>query len=307
MTSYNWKKLGLIFKPEKKIWWLQSHAMIPTPHIIDSNLCKVYFSGRDKDNRSHIGFFVVNLEEPSRILDLSKQPVLSPGDIGSFDDNGVTPSCVVENNTDIFMYYIGWNPGFNVRMHLFGGLAVSQDNGNTFERYSKAPIIERNRVNPFLNTAPYIVKDHNLFRMYYVSGVEWIHKDLPRYNIQIAYSNDGINWERNGVVAINFKNDNEMALARPWVIKENGIYKMWFSYKNNWEDGSTYNIGYAESNNGDDWLRKDKESGIKTSKNGWDSEMIEYAAVVPYKDKLYMFYNGNNYGFDGVGLAVAKR
>ena len=231
MTSYNWKKLGLIFKPEKKIWWLQSHAMIPTPHIIDSNLCKVYFSGRDKDNRSHIGFFVVNLEEPSRILDLSKQPVLSPGDIGSFDDNGVTPSCVVENNTDIFMYYIGWNPGFNVRMHLFGGLAVSQDNGNTFERYSKAPIIERNRVNPFLNTAPYIVKDHNLFRMYYVSGVEWIHKDLPRYNIQIAYSNDGINWERNGVVAINFKNDNEMALARPWLLKRMVFIKCGFHIK----------------------------------------------------------------------------
>ncbi|MBT5400382.1 hypothetical protein HOL24_07565 [bacterium] len=304
MIKYNWKKIGLIFKPDKKLWWLQSHAMIPTPYMMDSNLCKVYFSGRDKNNISHIGYFVIDLEDPNKILDLSQKPVLSPGDRGCFDDNGVTPSCIMKRDGNIFMYYIGWNPGFNVRMHLFGGLAISKDDSDTFERYSRSPIIERNSVNPFLNTAPYVVKDLDRYRMYYVSGVEWIHKDLPRYNIQIAYSNDGMNWERNGAVAIDFKNSDEMALARPWVIKEEGVYKMWFSFKDNWESGSTYRIGYAESDDGDNWLRLDESAGIGVSKEGWDSEMIEYAAVVPYKDSLYMFYNGNNYGYDGIGLAI---
>ena len=300
MTQYNWKKEGLILRPNPKIWWLQSHAMIPVPYMIEPNICKVYFSGRDKNNVSHIGYFIVDLENPNKIIELSQDPVLSPGDRGCFDDNGVTPSSVIKIGGDIFMYYIGWNPGFNVRMHLFGGLAISNDDGKTFERYSRAPIIERNRVNPFLNTAPNVIKDSCGYRMYYVSGVRWIHKDLPMYNIQIAYSDDGINWNRDGRVAVDFRNSEEMALARPWVIKKNGLYRMWFSYKDNWESGSTYRIGYASSSDGDNWTRLDDKVGISVS------EMIEYAAVIPYNKMLYMFYNGNNYGYDGVGLAICS-
>ena len=33
---------------------------------------------------------------------------------------------------------------------------------------------------------------------------------------------------------------------------------------------------------------------------------MEYASVIKYKNKYIMFYNGNNYGFDGIGLAVSK-
>ena len=31
--------------------------------------------------------------------------------------------------------------------------------------------------------------------------------------------------------------------------------------------------------------------------------MREYGAVINYKEKLFMFYNGNNFGEDGIGLA----
>ena len=34
--------------------------------------------------------------------------------------------------------------------------------------------------------------------------------------------------------------------------------------------------------------------------------MIEYAAVVRHDGRDFMFYNGNNYGYDGIGLAVAE-
>lgn len=35
--------------------------------------------------------------------------------------------------------------------------------------------------------------------------------------------------------------------------------------------------------------------------------MIEYPAVITYQGKQYMFYNGNNYGASGIGLAVLER
>jgi len=185
-----------------------------------------------------------------------------------------------------------------------GGLAASTNDDKTFKRLSEAPILERIRVNPMLNTAPYVLPDGGVLRMYYVSGVEWVHEDLPRYNIQYAESRDGTIWDREGRIIIDFANDEEMALARPWVIKEGGIYKMWFAHKNDWQKGSEYRLGYAESLDGLEWHRRDDLAGIDVSENGFDSEMIEYAAVVVYKGQHFMFYNGNNYGRDGIGFAV---
>ena len=304
---YNWEKQGLIYKPDSNLWWNRTHAMIPVPEKLEGSLYKIYYSGRDDRNISHIGYIIIDLNNINNIQKISADPILKPGEIGCFDDNGVTPSCVIKTNNKIYLYYIGWNPGHNVRMHLFGGLAVSKDNGETFKRYSRAPIIERCKENPFLNTAPFVIKEQEEWLMYYVSGVEWIHKDLPRYNIQIATSDDGLEWKRDGTIAIDFKDDNEMALARPWVIKDDDIYKMWFSFKGDWNRDSHYRLGYAESTDGINWERMDECVGITVSKDGWDSEMIEYAAVVKYKEHYYMFYNGNDYGKNGIGVAIGTK
>ena len=297
----HWDKKGLIFKPDKRLYWSKTHAMIPTPLRLNKDEVKVFYSGRDKLNRSHIGYVTFNLSKNFKIIDKSSVPVLSPGDLGCFDDNGVTPSCAIKVGKEIFLYYIGWNPGSTVRMHLFGGLAISKDGGNSFTRWSRAPIIERSITDPYLNTAPFVVKHINEYRMYYVSGHEWVHKDLPRYNIKMATSHDGLNWKRSGKVCIDFKNQDENALARPFVIFDRGLWKMWFGYKKDY-----YRIGYAESTDGIQWNRKDNEVNIDVSDSGFDSKMMEYASIIKYKNKYIMFYNGNNYGFDGIGLAISK-
>ena len=297
----HWDKKGLIFKPDKRLYWSKTHAMIPTPLKLNKDEVKVFYSGRDKLNRSHIGYVTFDLSKNFKIIDKSSVPVLSPGDLGCFDDNGVTPSCAIKIGKEIFLYYIGWNPGSTVRMHLFGGLAISNDGGNSFTRWSRAPIIERSITDPYLNTAPFVVKFKGEYRMYYVSGHEWVHKDLPRYNIKMATSRDGLNWKRSGKVCIDFKNQDENALARPFVIFDRDLWKMWFGYKKD-----HYRIGYAESTDGIQWDRKDNEVNIDVSDSGFDSIMMEYASIIKYKKKYIMFYNGNNYGFDGIGLAVSK-
>lgn len=272
--------------------------MIPTPLRLEKSLVRVYFSGRNDKNQSHIGWALIDLNG-LRVVDYSSEPVLKPGPLGCFDDNGVTPSCVLQDNGETLLYYIGWNPGSTVRMHLFGGLAISRDQGQTFERWSNAPILERTRVNPYLNTAPFVLKDGNVWRMYYVGGTGWLHRDLPRYNIQIAESSDGRNWTREGETAIPFGNENENALARPFVLKEDRVYKMWFAHK-----GVAYRMGYAESMDGVHWKRDDSFGGLDVNAGEFDSEMIEYFAVVPYEGRKIMFYNGNDYGRNGFGVAI---
>lgn len=297
-----WVKKGLIIRPNKKYQWMQTHAMVPTVQHRQGDVYRVFFSGRDDQNRSLIGYADVDLKDPVRILSISKKPVLGLGDLGCFDDNGVTPSWIVEHKGRTYLYYIGWNKRSTVRMSLVSGLAISDDDGKSFQRVSKIPILDRTNEEPLLlNTGPCVLVENNLWRMWYVSGVEWVNPDLPRYNIKYAESRDGISWKRTGIVCINFRSPKENALARPCVLKEDGIYKMWFAYK-----GTDYRIGYAESKDGISWNRRDSLAGIDVSKDGWDSQMIEYAYVFRHNNKKHMFYNGNDYGKGGIGYAVME-
>ena len=68
---------------------------------------------------------------------------------------------------------------------------------------------------------------------------------------------------------------------------------------------STYRIRKATSKDGIKWERT-KEIELDVSESGWDSEMVCYPYVFEYNGKLYMLYNGNNYGKTGIGLAVLE-
>jgi hypothetical protein len=134
--------------------------------------------------------------------------------------------------------------------------------------------------------------------MYYVSGVGWKDGASPSYNIKIAFSADGYIWERNGQIAIDFKDLDETALARPYVIFHDGIWKMWFSKRS-----GEYSIGYAESFDGLEWIRKDNEFGLLPNGNGNQKLMSEYGIVLPERDRFWMLFNGDNYGYSGIEIA----
>ena len=297
----NWERLGLIFRPNTKLRWSRTHAMLPTPVNIDGKQL-IYYSGRNILNQSNIGCFEVELGEEPRVVQSYTSPLLEPGELGCFDDNGVSPSCAIElPGGEIAMYYIGWNPGSTTRVNLFGGLAISHNRGKSFSRWSKSPILERTRTDPYMNTAPWVVKAEDGFRMYYVSGFKWENKDSPRYNIKIAYSLDGYYWERPGDSVLEFLNENETALARPYVIKESGIWKMWVTSR-----VGEYSIGYAESIDGINWHRNDAKLGLRPNGTHEEQSMTEYSAVIPTQDQYYMFYNGDQYGKNGILLARHK-
>jgi hypothetical protein len=81
---------------------------------------------------------------------------------------------------------------------------------------------------------------------------------------------------------------------------------MWYSYRGN-KKITTYRIGYAESENGLSWKRKDDKAGIDVSSKGWDSEMICYPFVFMHGGKQYMLYNGNGFGITGFGIAILEK
>ena len=305
----NWKKLGLLFCPDGSNEWMKTHAMMPVIDLLEKDLARIYFSSRDEEGRSQGAFIKVDLNDPFKILKISDEPVLKLGQLGAFDDAGIMPTCIVTNEDKKYLYYNGWTLGKNVPFFSFNGAAVSEDGGETFIKKSRGPaVLYSNEADPYSTFAPYVIKENNKWKIWYVSLIKWVKEEgalKHYYNIRYAESENGIDWKREGTVCIDFENKFEYAIARPFVIKENGKYKMWYSFRES-EHIKTYRIGYAESDNGINWKRKDSEINFDVSESGWDSEMVEYSYLYDFKGKRYMLYNGNSYGKTGVGLAVQE-
>jgi len=310
-----WIKKGHIYRPSGELEFSQSHAQVPVVDYLEkSDTFKVYFSTRDKTNRSLPGFIEVLAEDPQTIVNISEQPLLELGKLGTFDDCGVMPSWIVNHGDKKYLYYIGWNVRNTIAYHNAVGLAISSDGGKTFEKFSDGPLWDRDYIEPQYSGTSCVIKDNGLWKNWYLSCTEWRiigGKSEPRYHIKYAESTDGINWVRKGVVAIDYQSDDEAGIVKASVVKDGDIYRMWYSYRkfNDYrtDTASSYRIGYAESNDGIQWVRMDHKAGIGLSDTGWDSQMIEYPHVVRYKEKLLMFYNGNGFGESGFGYAELEQ
>jgi hypothetical protein len=301
-----WIKKGLILKPEGQRDWLTTRAMLPTAVPLDNDLHRIYFSGGDDKNQSRIGYIDVNMEDPTKILKLVDRPVLDLGLPGCFDDSGVSPTWVQHHEGRIYLYFMGWNHGSMVRVSEISGLAISSDGGNSFQRHSRVPVIDRSPDEPFLILviSSIIITPDGTWRMWYDSCDGWLTPDLPKYNIKYAESKNGIHWERKGVISVDYSSAEESRVSRACVLYEDGLQKMWYCYA---IGKSGYRMGYAEGKprlDGTGFTRKDDQVGISVSESGWDSEMICYPNVFNHKGKKYMLYCGNGYGRSGFGYAV---
>ena len=64
------------------------------------------------------------------------------------------------------------------------------------------------------------------------------------------------------------------------------------------------NLRYYYNKDGIHFTRRDDLVGIEVSeKKNWDDTAMCYAQVFPFEECLYMIYNGNEYGREGLGLA----
>jgi hypothetical protein len=308
-----WSKGGVIFAPDNNYDWMCSHASIPVADRLDEETLRIYFGTRDAKGRSHVGHVDVEAGDPRKIIKVSDRPLLPLGQLGTFDDSGIMPSWIVNSGGRKYFYYIGWNPQVTVSYRLSIGLAVSDDGGATFAKYSDGPICDRDAQEPFFNTAPCVVREGDVWRMWYISCTGWevINRwPEPHYHVKYAESADGVLWRRTGRVCIDY-DEFTSAVGRPCVFKDEGGWKMFYSYRSatdyRTDPSQSYRLGYAESADGLTWTRKDAEVGIHKSETGWDSEMIEYCSVYEHRGQRFMLYNGNGFGKSGFGYAVLEQ
>lgn len=313
-SEIDWVERGFIFSTDNNNDFSYSHAHKPTPLLVDDNTLRIYFGVRAKDGRTRTTFIDVNPDNPLEIIRDDLPLVLDLGKVGAFDDCGANVCSLVDRGDHILMYFIGWNPGTTVHTRNAIGVAISWDRGETFTRLYDGAVVDRNKDEPYYTGAVDVIYNNDKFEMWYTSGVKWEivnHKPEIIYHIKHAISEDGFNWNRNPGFCIPSSIHGEVT-ARPGVLIENGLYKMWFSHRNingfRNKHLSMYRSGYAESKDGISWCRDDSMSGITPGEKGdWDDQAIAYPYVRKIKGKYIMFYNGNGFGKSGFGYMLGYK
>ncbi|MGY4623574.1 hypothetical protein [Bradyrhizobium sp. USDA 4486] len=311
-----WRKLGKIFDPTEHTLPNDCLEFAQSPQaLVLKDRVRVYFSTRRRDEvgkyLSHVAYvdFARNMGE---ILDVCDHTVIELGELGAFDEHGIFPMHVFDDGDRVLGFTTGWNRKASVSADSSIGLAVSTDGGRTFQKHGPGPVMTASLHEPFLIADSFVMSIGGLYYMWYIFGTRWksfSETDPPDrvYKIACATSTDAINWQRNAKQIIADRIGDDECQALPTVFSRNDVYHMYFCFRpchGFREKGrNSYRLGYAYSQDLINWTRDDSKAGIDLSQEGWDSQMQCYPHVFACDDRVYMLYNGNEFGRFGFGLA----
>lgn len=311
-----WKRLGKIFDPAEHLLPVGGAGFAQSPQaLVLADRVRVYFSTRELDVTgkylSHVAYVDFD-RQMKHILGLSEKPVIPLGELGCFDEHGIFPFSPFRDGDRILAYTTGWSRRVSVSVDGAIGLAVSFDGGVTFEKHGAGPIMASSLHEPFLVGDAFVTKYDDIFHMWYIYGLRWLkpsEAELPDrvYKITHAISENGVDWQRDGSLIIPDRIGVDECQALPTVIKLNNVYHMYFCFRSahgfRENRDNSYRIGYAYSYDLKSWVRDDIQGGLGISDNGWDSQMLCYPHIFECEGKVFMLYNGNEFGRYGFGLA----
>lgn len=314
-----WKKLGKIFDPTRHRLPNGCTQFAQSPQVlVFDDFVRIYFSTRSVDRSngkylSHIAF--VDMRRNLRdIISVSDKTVIPLGALGCFDEHGIFPMNVLRHENVVYGYTCGWNRRVSVSVDTAIGLAISHDDGLTFQRIGDGPVLGASLHEPCLVGDPFVKVIGSVFHMWYIFGIGWKRFSMNTppdriYKIGHAVSKDGITWvkeEARQIITNRLGLDESQAL--PTVIQIGDRYHMFFCYRQSSDfrnnDERSYRIGHAYSDDLLIWMRDDEDFLLDVTQEDWDSDMLCYPHVFYYEDNVHLLYNGNEFGRYGFGLAV---
>ena len=298
-----WTKLGRLFDAPDVHPQLRSHAANPLAVPLAGAQYRVFYSGRDVQNRSSVGYVDIDMDRLA-LVGVCERPSFAFGPDGSFYSHGVSIGNCYECEGRRYMLFMGWQvPAGGHWRGDIGRLAVGED--LSLSLADDGPLLGPAPADPVSLSYPWVEREGSGFRMWYGSTITWNAGNGEMLHvINQARSTDGHHWQREGL-AVPFALGAAQAFSRPSVVIDGrGQHDMWFSYRSG--SGVAYRIGRASSSDGIAWRLRLDAPGIDVSASGWDSEMIEYPFIFRHAGRHYMLYNGNGHGRTGFGVAVLE-
>ena len=155
MGAMKWKKLGKIFDPMHYKLPSDCVQFAQSPQaLVFNDFVRIYFSTRsvDKSNGkylSHIAF--VDMRKSLRdVVRVSEKTVIPLGGLGCFDEHGIFPMSVMRHGNALYAYTCGWSRRISVSVDTAIGLAISSDDGLTFQRIGDGPVLAASLREPCL-------------------------------------------------------------------------------------------------------------------------------------------------------------
>ena len=197
MTS-RWKKLGRLYAPEPVRQKLGTHAANPLAVHLGDDLFRIFFSGRDRENRSSVGFVDVDIFR-REVVRRCDRPVFEHGPAGTYFSHGVSIGSVYEADGKRFILFMGWHlPASGHWRGEIGRLVLHQDLSLTLD--GNSPLISISDENPISLSYPWVLADpHGGYHMWYGSTKAWDAGNGEMLHvIKHAHSHDGNRWETDG-------------------------------------------------------------------------------------------------------------
>jgi len=293
----NLHRLGIIISEDILKSLNMRYASVPFAKQLHGSEYRIFFSSRDRYNQSFGSYLDYDFDKFEITTFPPTNPIITHGNRGYFDDSGVTMSCYLKELNAI--YYMGWNLMKKVPFsNQIGKFELHSDKA-TIKRSRSTPVLGKCELEPLSFGYPWIlsVKDH--YKMWYDTILEWKSNSTSNYKfiLRSALSNDGVHWHK--TYEQNFPLiGKEKSIARPCIIHEGGIFKMWCSVNYS----GKYRICYAESKDGDNWKRMDDCIRWHGKKQHWESEEQSYPFLIQNNNSKFLLYNGNEFGKSGFGL-----
>ena len=301
-VSEPWRKLGLVLEASGGPL-SQSHAMLPTPHVM-SDRVRVFYASCDANLRGRVFFADFDPSPPFKAIGRSRGPVLDVGPAGAFDCDGANPSQAIEVDGRLALLYIGWRRGQPDEPYtLFGAVAFSDDQGESFVR-ADAPLLPPRAGERLFRTAPFIERTPDGYRLLYIGGDAFIAvangRRLPIYSLMELRSSRIWAWDGASTALMSPDVDaGEVGFGRPVVFTgAGGVRRLMLSVRT--REGyrlveTTADFGPAG--------RPALETVIPAPLAAWEQEMTCFGAPCAVNGHQLLFYNGDGYGRSGMGLA----
>lgn len=119
-----------------------------------------YFSCRPEHKISLLYYIDIDINDFTKIILVSDDPILELGKRGTFDEFGIIPTEVVRCEDRLRMYYTGWQRETSFTYILAIGLVESFDNGETFREVYEGSILDRTKAEPYMTMAPLVFEEN---------------------------------------------------------------------------------------------------------------------------------------------------
>lgn len=314
--SFVWRNLGKLLDVDKlsdRGEWFNSHAQAPNVIMVDG-IFRIYFTSRSKmeshgQYKSFINFADFSRLDRTGLIRVASKPVLELGGLGDFDEYGTYPMSVLREDGRYLAYYGGWTRCLSVPFDVSIGLATSVD-GLSFQKFGRGPVLTKAISEPFVLSSPKIRKFDDIYVLSYIAGKKWTIEDgRPEicYRIRIAFSTDGIHWERVNRDIVESALGEFESQASPDIYQDENGFHMFFCYRNHTEFRtnihSAYKIGYAFSKNLINWNRLDSRVEILESDGEKRKKSCSYPNVFNHNGELFMLFLEEDLGFGGFSIA----